>query len=108
MNYNRRLLFGSILGGGLGWFLNKSLYSPSVVCMLFQATLLYCSNLTEDKCRKKSRVTLSIRQLEEDPLLETLDKVIPQVRPTPSQIFLPFEFNPVKLNERLNLNSKTG
>ncbi|KAL6567958.1 hypothetical protein OROGR_001626 [Orobanche gracilis] len=27
---------------------------------------------------KKSRVTLSIKQLEEDPLLETLDKVIPQ------------------------------
>lgn len=30
-------------------------------------------------CRNKSRITLSIRQLEEDPLLETLDKVIPQV-----------------------------
>lgn len=29
--------------------------------------------------RDKSRITLSIRQLEEDPLLETLDKVIPQV-----------------------------
>ncbi|KAL0547333.1 hypothetical protein IC582_017263 [Cucumis melo] len=28
--------------------------------------------------RDKSRITLSIRQLEEDPLLETLDKVIPQ------------------------------
>ncbi|XP_050236397.1 uncharacterized protein LOC126686399 [Mercurialis annua] len=28
--------------------------------------------------RQKSRVTLSIKQLEEDPLLETLDKVIPQ------------------------------
>lgn len=28
--------------------------------------------------REKSRITLSIRQLEEDPLLETLDKVIPQ------------------------------
>ncbi|KAF8402185.1 hypothetical protein HHK36_013137 [Tetracentron sinense] len=28
--------------------------------------------------REKSRVTLSIKQLEEDPLLETLDKVIPQ------------------------------
>ncbi|KAL6567931.1 hypothetical protein OROGR_001599 [Orobanche gracilis] len=27
---------------------------------------------------KKSRITLSIKQLEEDPLLETLDKVIPQ------------------------------
>lgn len=30
-------------------------------------------------CREKSRITLSIKQLEEDPLLETLDKVIPQV-----------------------------
>lgn len=30
-------------------------------------------------CRDKSRITLSIKQLEEDPLLETLDKVIPQV-----------------------------
>ncbi|THG23335.1 hypothetical protein TEA_010783 [Camellia sinensis var. sinensis] len=29
-------------------------------------------------CREKSRITLSIKQLEEDPLLETLDKVIPQ------------------------------
>ncbi|XP_020582913.1 uncharacterized protein LOC110026356, partial [Phalaenopsis equestris] len=28
--------------------------------------------------REKSRLTLSIKQLEEDPLLETLDKVIPQ------------------------------
>ncbi|XP_038897871.1 30S ribosomal protein S1 homolog B [Benincasa hispida] len=28
--------------------------------------------------RDKSRITLSIKQLEEDPLLETLDKVIPQ------------------------------
>ncbi|KAK2967201.1 hypothetical protein RJ640_022457 [Escallonia rubra] len=28
--------------------------------------------------RRKSRITLSIKQLEEDPLLETLDKVIPQ------------------------------
>ncbi|XP_015887098.2 uncharacterized protein LOC107422191 [Ziziphus jujuba] len=28
--------------------------------------------------REKSRITLSIRQLEEDPLLETLEKVIPQ------------------------------
>ncbi|KAI3688393.1 hypothetical protein L1987_82105 [Smallanthus sonchifolius] len=28
--------------------------------------------------RNKSRITLSIRQLEEDPLLETLEKVIPQ------------------------------
>ncbi|KAJ4956486.1 hypothetical protein NE237_013269 [Protea cynaroides] len=28
--------------------------------------------------REKSRVTLSIKQLEDDPLLETLDKVIPQ------------------------------
>ncbi|GMI64372.1 S1 RNA-binding ribosomal protein 1 [Hibiscus trionum] len=28
--------------------------------------------------RAKSRITLSIKQLEEDPLLETLDKVIPQ------------------------------
>ncbi|KGN53055.1 uncharacterized protein LOC101213559 isoform X2 [Cucumis sativus] len=28
--------------------------------------------------KNKSRITLSIRQLEEDPLLETLDKVIPQ------------------------------
>ncbi|KAG8369558.1 hypothetical protein BUALT_Bualt14G0025900 [Buddleja alternifolia] len=28
--------------------------------------------------RKKSRITLSIKQLEEDPLFETLDKVIPQ------------------------------
>ncbi|CAO2831416.1 unnamed protein product [Amaranthus hypochondriacus] len=28
--------------------------------------------------REKSRITLSIRQLEEDPLFETLDKVIPQ------------------------------
>lgn len=33
-------------------------------------------------CREKSRITLSIKQLEEDPLLETLDKVIPQVWPT--------------------------
>ncbi|KAL2924044.1 30S ribosomal protein S1 chloroplastic [Bienertia sinuspersici] len=32
--------------------------------------------------REKSRITLSIRQLEEDPLLETLDKVIPQDGPT--------------------------
>lgn len=31
------------------------------------------------ECRVKSRITLSIKQLEEDPLLETLDKVIPQV-----------------------------
>ncbi|KAM6581734.1 hypothetical protein CsatA_005508 [Cannabis sativa] len=30
-------------------------------------------------CRQKPRMTLSIKQLEEDPLLETLDKVIPQV-----------------------------
>ncbi|RVW82034.1 hypothetical protein CK203_049080 [Vitis vinifera] len=30
------------------------------------------------ECRVKSRITLSIKQLEEDPLLETLDKVIPQ------------------------------
>lgn len=29
--------------------------------------------------REKSRITLSVKQLEEDPLLETLDKVIPQV-----------------------------
>lgn len=29
--------------------------------------------------RNKSRITLSIKQLEEDPLLETLEKVIPQV-----------------------------
>ncbi|KAM6568114.1 hypothetical protein CsatB_016099 [Cannabis sativa] len=29
-------------------------------------------------CRQKPRMTLSIKQLEEDPLLETLDKVIPQ------------------------------
>ncbi|KDO43453.1 hypothetical protein CISIN_1g0229382mg, partial [Citrus sinensis] len=28
--------------------------------------------------REKSRITLSIKQLEEDPLLETLEKVIPQ------------------------------
>lgn len=28
--------------------------------------------------REKSRITLSVKQLEEDPLLETLDKVIPQ------------------------------
>ncbi|XP_031402813.1 uncharacterized protein LOC116212375 isoform X3 [Punica granatum] len=28
--------------------------------------------------REKSRITLSIKQLEDDPLLETLDKVIPQ------------------------------
>ncbi|ONK56769.1 uncharacterized protein A4U43_C10F12710 [Asparagus officinalis] len=28
--------------------------------------------------KEKSRITLSIKQLEEDPLLETLDKVIPQ------------------------------
>ncbi|GKB26566.1 hypothetical protein Tco_0865967, partial [Tanacetum coccineum] len=28
--------------------------------------------------RNKSRITLSIKQLEEDPLLETLEKVIPQ------------------------------
>ncbi|KAM4117253.1 hypothetical protein ACB094_02G110600 [Castanea mollissima] len=28
--------------------------------------------------REKTRITLSIKQLEEDPLLETLDKVIPQ------------------------------
>ncbi|KAK9671389.1 hypothetical protein RND81_12G026800 [Saponaria officinalis] len=34
--------------------------------------------------REKSRITLSIRQLEEDPLLETLDKVIPQDTPTSS------------------------
>ncbi|OAY51171.1 30S ribosomal protein S1 [Manihot esculenta] len=37
--------------------------------------------------RQKSRITLSIKQLEEDPLLETLDKVIPQdgsVDPDPS------------------------
>lgn len=31
-----------------------------------------------DLSRGKSRINLSIRQLEEDPLLETLDKVIPQ------------------------------
>uniref|UniRef100_A0A7N2LZ71 S1 motif domain-containing protein n=1 Tax=Quercus lobata TaxID=97700 RepID=A0A7N2LZ71_QUELO len=31
-----------------------------------------------DWTRKKTRITLSIKQLEEDPLLETLDKVIPQ------------------------------
>lgn len=31
------------------------------------------------ECREKSRITLSIKQLEEDPLLETLDKVIPKV-----------------------------
>lgn len=31
------------------------------------------------KNRAKSRISLSIRQLEEDPLLETLDKVIPLV-----------------------------
>ncbi|XP_022979820.1 uncharacterized protein LOC111479406 [Cucurbita maxima] len=31
-----------------------------------------------DVDRDKSRITLSIKQLEEDPLLETLDKVIPQ------------------------------
>ncbi|XP_061338721.1 uncharacterized protein LOC133285496 [Gastrolobium bilobum] len=30
---------------------------------------------------EKSRITLSIKQLEEDPLLETLDKVIPQDEP---------------------------
>jgi hypothetical protein len=29
--------------------------------------------------RAKSRIALSIRQLEDDPLLETLDKVIPMV-----------------------------
>lgn len=29
--------------------------------------------------REKSRISLSIKQLEEDPLLETLDKVIPKV-----------------------------
>jgi ribosomal protein S1 len=31
------------------------------------------------KNRAKSRIALSIRQLEDDPLLETLDKVIPLV-----------------------------
>ncbi|XP_042513990.1 30S ribosomal protein S1-like [Macadamia integrifolia] len=34
--------------------------------------------------REKSRVTLSIKQLEDDPLLETLDKVIPQDGPSES------------------------
>lgn len=34
-------------------------------------------------CRRKSRMTLSIKQLEQDPLLETLDKVIPQVNMIP-------------------------
>ncbi|KAL0358438.1 UNVERIFIED_CONTAM: 30S ribosomal protein S1 [Sesamum angustifolium] len=34
--------------------------------------------------REKSRITLSIKQLEEDPLLETLDKVIPQEMPLDS------------------------
>lgn len=35
---------------------------------------------TRTHCRDKSRITLSIKQLEEDPLLETLDKVIHKVR----------------------------
>lgn len=44
----------------------------------------FISNLDDDffaawSCSVKSRITLSIKQLEEDPLLETLDKVIPQV-----------------------------
>ncbi|KAL9347682.1 hypothetical protein Peur_059048 [Populus x canadensis] len=38
----------------------------------------YCNIIIANKCRGKSRITLSIKQLEEDPLLETLDKVIPQ------------------------------
>ncbi|XP_059446804.1 uncharacterized protein LOC132178380 [Corylus avellana] len=37
-----------------------------------------CGFLTNNLFREKSRITLSIKQLEEDPLLETLDKVIPQ------------------------------
>lgn len=41
--------------------------------------LQYWQFILKTGCRKKSRITLSIKQLEEDPLLETLDKVIPQV-----------------------------
>eukprot|EP00262_Sarcandra_glabra_P008432 TRINITY_DN21958_c0_g1_i1.p1 TRINITY_DN21958_c0_g1~~TRINITY_DN21958_c0_g1_i1.p1 ORF type:complete len:414 (-),score=76.64 TRINITY_DN21958_c0_g1_i1:301-1476(-) len=37
--------------------------------------------------REKSRITLSIKQLEDDPLLETLDKVIPQVGHSGCDIF---------------------
>ncbi|KAJ7957289.1 30S ribosomal protein S1-like [Quillaja saponaria] len=37
--------------------------------------------------REKSRITLSIKQLEEDPLLETLDKVIPKDGSVPSDSF---------------------
>lgn len=49
-------------------------------------------------CREKSRITLSIKQLEEDPLLETLDKVIPQdgsVVPGSSSTSSPYNIEPL-------------
>ncbi|KAI8010749.1 hypothetical protein LOK49_LG06G02279 [Camellia lanceoleosa] len=48
--------------------------------------------------REKSRITLSIKQLEEDPLLETLDKVIPQdgsVVPGSSSTSSPYNIEPL-------------
>jgi predicted RNA-binding protein with RPS1 domain len=40
------------------------------------------------QCREKSRITLSIKQLEDDPLLETLDKVILKVKQCEWMCFL--------------------
>lgn len=43
------------------------------------ALSLNYNDFSWNNCREKSRITLSIKQLEDDPLLETLDKVIPPV-----------------------------
>ncbi|XP_077229667.1 nucleic acid-binding proteins superfamily isoform X2 [Tasmannia lanceolata] len=45
--------------------------------------------------REKSRITLSIKQLEDDPLLETLDKVIPQVGTDKSNISYSLNIEPL-------------
>lgn len=56
--------------------------------------------LVHSTFREKSRITLSIKQLEEDPLLETLEKVIPQDGEFASDAF--------NMSDNLNLEPLPG
>lgn len=51
-------------------------------CLDLMVSFLYGSHLLAYliSCREKSRISLSIKQVEEDPFLENSENVIPQVR----------------------------
>ncbi|XP_042513664.1 uncharacterized protein LOC122088452 isoform X2 [Macadamia integrifolia] len=61
------------LGNAMTTMISLNLY----MCQRFHGKVIQIDT-------EKSRVTLSIKQLEDDPLLETLDKVIPQDGPSES------------------------